>query len=151
MSGFIDLAQGAADPLHLQIARQIKAAVLSGKLPPQSRVPSSRLLADELGVSRNTVITALDQLKAEGYLESVPGSAVRVAGVPVSDLARAKSGDGKRQFAHRLAARWEKAIAEHPTAPMDTPRAFRPGVVSPWHCERPAANPKSPSNPGMLP
>jgi GntR family transcriptional regulator/MocR family aminotransferase len=128
LSGFIDLAHDAADPLHLQIARQIKSAVLSGKLPPQSRVPSSRVLAGELGVSRNTVVTALEQLKAEGYLESTPGSAVRVAGMPQTDLARARMNGGPAVFTHRLVARWEAAVSEHPPSPMEAPRPFRPGV-----------------------
>jgi GntR family transcriptional regulator/MocR family aminotransferase len=129
LSGFIDLATTAPDPLHVQLARQIKAAVLSGKLPPQSRIPSSRVLAQELGVSRNTVVTALDQLKAEGYLDSMPGSAVRVADMRAADLARAEHGPGMPpQFVHRLAARWRKALADHPGAPMEAPAPFRAGV-----------------------
>jgi GntR family transcriptional regulator/MocR family aminotransferase len=129
LSGFIDLAAGGPDPLHLQIARQIKTAVLSGKLPPQSRIPSSRMLASELGISRNTVVTALDQLKAEGYLDSFPGSALRVADMRAPDLARAESAGSKPpQFAHRLARRWQKAIADHPAPPMEAPAPFRAGI-----------------------
>jgi GntR family transcriptional regulator/MocR family aminotransferase len=128
LSGFIDLARSAADPLHLQIARQIKAAVLSGKLSPRSRIPSSRLLAEDLGVSRNTVITALDQLKAEGYLDSAPGSAVRVADMGKADLARAASAGATRVFEHRLAQRWRKALRAVPGAPRDAPAPFRPGI-----------------------
>ncbi len=129
LSGFIDLAADGPDPLHLQIARQIKTAVLSGKLPPQSRIPSSRVLAGELRVSRNTVVTALDQLKAEGYLDSFPGSALRVADMRAADLARAEGATGKPpEFVHRLAKRWRKALADHATAPMETLAPFRAGV-----------------------
>jgi len=131
LSGFIDLGGGGGgrEPLHIQIARQIKAAVLAGKLPPQSRIPSSRMLADELGVSRNTVVTALDQLKAEGYLDSVPGSGVRVADMRAPDLARAERGAAKPPpFAHRLAGRWRKALADHPGPSMEALGPFRAGV-----------------------
>jgi len=128
LSGFIDLDPGAADPLHLQITRQIKAAVLCEKLPARTRMPSSRALAAELGVSRNTVITALDQLKAEGYLESFPGSGIRVAAMPKPDLARPRGVSQPRPFVHRAARRWQQALTEHHLAPMDAPRTFRPGI-----------------------
>ncbi len=128
LSGFIDLAEGSPEPLHVQLAGQIKAAVLSGKLPPQSRIPSSRALAAELGVSRNTVLTALDQLKAEGYLESVPGSAIRIAVVTTPRLVRSSGKPTPRRFVHRIAERWVSALAEHPSMPMDASRPFRPGI-----------------------
>ena len=129
LSGFIDLAPGGGDPLHVQIVRQIKGAVLSGKLAPQSRIPSSRMLASELGISRNTVVAALDQLKAEGYLDSFPGSALRVADMRAPDLARAESAAGRQgRFAHRLARRWQRALVDHPGPPAEAPAPFRAGV-----------------------
>jgi GntR family transcriptional regulator/MocR family aminotransferase len=128
LSGFIDLTRRETDPLHLQISRQIKAAVLTGKLPPRSRIPSSRVLADELGVSRNTVVTALDQLKAEGYLDSMPGSAVRVADLSNADLARADSLARPRVFEHRLAKRWDTALSKVPGPQREPPAPFRPGI-----------------------
>jgi len=50
-------------------------------LPPGSRLPSSRLLARELGVSRNTVLSAFDILASEGYTEAEIGSATRVSSI----------------------------------------------------------------------
>jgi len=46
----------------------LQAAILTGKLQPQSRLPGSRLMAEALGVSRNTMNAALEQLAIEGYL-----------------------------------------------------------------------------------
>ena len=51
----------------------------SGELPPGAALPSTRALATELDISRNTVITAYDELAAEGRIAGRTGSATRVA------------------------------------------------------------------------
>jgi GntR family transcriptional regulator/MocR family aminotransferase len=66
-------------PLHAQLEGQLRAAVRSGRLAAGERLPSSRALAAELGVSRGVVVEAYGQLAAEGYLAIRPGSAPRVA------------------------------------------------------------------------
>jgi len=66
-------------PLAMQLAEQIRLAVLTGRLKPESRLPSTRAFAEELGVSRATALAAYDQLIAEGYLEGRHGSGTRVA------------------------------------------------------------------------
>ncbi|MBS0541745.1 MAG: winged helix-turn-helix transcriptional regulator, partial [Proteobacteria bacterium] len=58
----------APEPLHKQIGAQIRAAILERRLAPGLRLPSSRTLATELGCARGTILAALDQLVAEGYL-----------------------------------------------------------------------------------
>ena len=64
----------------------MKQAILSGELASQTRVPSTRALADGFGLSRNTVLPAYDQLLVEGYLVSRHGSGTFVAvDVPRSD------------------------------------------------------------------
>ena len=68
-----------AEPMQSQIARQIRELVLNGRLRPQSKLPSTRSLADELGVARATVVEAYEQLSGEGYIESLRGSGTRVA------------------------------------------------------------------------
>ncbi|MGL6180873.1 MAG: GntR family transcriptional regulator, partial [Aestuariivirga sp.] len=67
------------EPLHSQIARQIRALVLDGRLRPQAKLPSTRALADELKVARATIVEAYGQLLGEGYLETRSGSGTRVA------------------------------------------------------------------------
>lgn len=69
---FVDAAQD--EPLHRQLYDAIRAAIVSGKLPAGARLPSSRTLASETGVSRVTVGVAFDQLRAEGYVEARTGS-----------------------------------------------------------------------------
>lgn len=74
-------------PLHRQIYQWIHQAILEGQLPPGQRLPSTRMLASELGVSRNTASNAYEQLQAEGYLERTVGSGTRVASFFDVDLA----------------------------------------------------------------
>jgi GntR family transcriptional regulator/MocR family aminotransferase len=60
----------AGSPLYRQCYDAIRDGILAGRLRPGARLPSTRLLADEHGVSRNTVTLAFDQLRAEGYIEA---------------------------------------------------------------------------------
>jgi GntR family transcriptional regulator/MocR family aminotransferase len=65
-------------PLHLQIYRAFREAILSGEMAPGSRLPSSRSEARTLGVSRNVVLQAYGQLEAEGYIGGARGSGTYV-------------------------------------------------------------------------
>ena len=67
------------EPIQSQIARQLRALVLSGRLKPQTKLPSTRALSEELSVARATVVEAYEQLLSEGYLETRSGSGTRVA------------------------------------------------------------------------
>jgi GntR family transcriptional regulator/MocR family aminotransferase len=62
-----------------QIGEAIKGQIASGLLGPGARLPSTRALATEWGVSRTTVTAAYEQLIAEGYLEARQGALTRVA------------------------------------------------------------------------
>jgi GntR family transcriptional regulator/MocR family aminotransferase len=73
----IDADAGGA--LHAQIGRQLRRAILERRLTPGARLPSSRLLAAELNCARGTVLAAIDQLIAEGYLVTRAASATFVA------------------------------------------------------------------------
>jgi len=66
-------------PMHRQIYEKLRMAILSGEIPSKSRIPSSRALAAQLGVSRMTVVNAYDQLFAEGYLDGKIGAGTFVA------------------------------------------------------------------------
>ena len=67
-------------PLHRQIAAALRSAIAGGEIPSGSRLPSTRALAKELAVSRNTVLTAYEELAAEGILTGRTGSGTRAAG-----------------------------------------------------------------------
>ena len=73
----LDRESGA--PLHAQLELRLREHVRSGRLAPGSRLPSSRALATELGVSRGVVLEAYAQLTAEGYLTASQGAPTRVA------------------------------------------------------------------------
>jgi GntR family transcriptional regulator / MocR family aminotransferase len=65
--------QGEA-PLLRQLYLELRRAVLAGVLPPGARLPATRALAQQLGVARNTVVAAYDQLLAEGFIEGRTGA-----------------------------------------------------------------------------
>ena len=64
------------------LERALREAIGSGRLAADSRLPATRVLAEELGLSRGTVSAAYDQLVAEGYLFARHGSGTTVAHVP---------------------------------------------------------------------
>jgi GntR family transcriptional regulator/MocR family aminotransferase len=77
----IKLTQRSQDtPLYQQLYASLRGAILSGVLAPGVRLPSTRALASELNVSRNTVLNAYQQLLSEGYLGSVSGGGTFVSG-----------------------------------------------------------------------
>ncbi|WP_078862429.1 PLP-dependent aminotransferase family protein [Streptomyces sp. NRRL F-5123] len=79
----LDLAAGGgAYGRRAALERALREAVRAGRLGPGSRLPSSRRLAAETGLSRGTVKAAYDQLTAEGYLTARQGSGTVVAGRP---------------------------------------------------------------------
>lgn len=66
-------------PLYKQLYERLREAILTGQLERGTRVPSTRTLASELGISRTTTILAYEQLLLEGYLESRVGQGTVVA------------------------------------------------------------------------
>src|ERR1700690_1451317 len=75
----ITLEQGGSRPIYRQLYDWFQRAIVEGRLRPGQRVPSTRRLAAELKISRIPVLTAFEQLHAEGYLESVVGAGTCVA------------------------------------------------------------------------
>src|SRR5207237_10583560 len=75
----IELRRRTAVPLLSQLAEALRTSILQCQLRPGGRLPSTRLLATEFGVSRNTVMNTYAQLLKEGYLEARVGSGTCVA------------------------------------------------------------------------
>jgi len=75
----VRLDRATKEPLGAQLQRELRDAIRSGRLPADERLPSSRALATELGVSRGLVVDTYAQLEAEGYLVTQVGSGTRVA------------------------------------------------------------------------
>lgn len=61
-----------SSPAYLQLYEQLRDLILSGRLSPGDRLPSTRAFASELSLSRTTLVAAYDQLQSEGYLETRP-------------------------------------------------------------------------------
>jgi len=97
--------------MHRQLYDGLRAYVLDGRLGPETRLPATRLLAQQLGVGRNTVIAAYDQLLAEGYIEARPGSGTWVATLRQTVSKAAVASDGAASF--DLSTRGQQ-IASHP-------------------------------------
>src|SRR3954447_8406788 len=66
-------------PLRAQLEAQLRAAIRSGRLAADEKLPSTRSLAGDLGLSRGLVQECYEQLVAEGYLTARVGSATRVS------------------------------------------------------------------------
>jgi GntR family transcriptional regulator/MocR family aminotransferase len=75
----VELDRNGELALHEQIERALRERIRSGRLPSDTRLPSTRALAQELGISRGVVSEAYGQLAAEGYLAMSQGAPVRVA------------------------------------------------------------------------
>ncbi len=74
----IALDRAAQTSLHQQLCEQLRRVILDGRLSSGTRLPSTRALAQALGVSRTVTSSAYDELFAEGYLEGRHGSGTYV-------------------------------------------------------------------------
>jgi GntR family transcriptional regulator / MocR family aminotransferase len=130
----INLDGSSARPLYCQLYNEVRAAILTGKLVAGSRLPSTRELATELGLSRTTVLNAFDQLIAEGYMEGHTGVGTYVTRSLPEDLLQIGAKTvrlAKRSQSRRLLSRRGDQIASTAvtaTPRLDKPRAFRSGI-----------------------
>jgi len=93
----LDLDPAADRPIFLQIAHAIADDIRRGRLRPGAPLPGSRVLGRTLGVNRNTVLAAYQELGAQGWIETLPARGTRVSAA-VPDPA-------PRRFAPRSASR----------------------------------------------
>ncbi len=73
------IERDGAEPMRVQLERELRDAIRSGRLAAGERLPSSRRLAQELGISRGLILECYSQLQAEGYLVARGGAATEVA------------------------------------------------------------------------
>jgi GntR family transcriptional regulator / MocR family aminotransferase len=104
------------EPLFRQVYRGLRRAILSGTLCANDRLPSSRDLAEQLGISRTVILLTYDQLLAEGYVVGRRGSGTYVSGGLAGNIA-----PGKRRSATLRLSRFGTAAAGA-AATVDTPR-----------------------------
>lgn len=107
----IPISTNTALPKFRQLYRIWRQRIVSGQVKPGERLPSTRVLAQELGLSRTTILSAFDQLVAEGYAETRPGAGTYATAIGKIELVSPSS----------------KATPT-PKAPHDLrPRPFAPG------------------------
>ncbi len=94
----VALERASSEPLHRQLATGLRDAIRSGRLGPEMKLPSTRVLAADLGVSRRLVVDAYSQLTAEGFLLSRHGSGTRVATVDTTGAPGRDAGQTAKQF-----------------------------------------------------
>ncbi|HTK29755.1 MAG TPA: PLP-dependent aminotransferase family protein [Vicinamibacterales bacterium] len=121
----------SSEPLYRQLYDKLRRQILTGALSAGQQIPSTRILAADLCVSRNTVMNAIEQLIAEGYLEGAAGTGTFVAAVVPEPITPA---DAASPHPPARAPRWS-AFGERvtvPRSPADAwegqPAPFRPGI-----------------------
>src|SRR5580704_10156060 len=75
----VTLDRRKARPIHRQLYDGYREAIVDGRLRPGQRIPSTRTVAQDLGISRIPAVTAFAQLLAEGYVESRVGAGTFVS------------------------------------------------------------------------
>lgn len=127
----LHLKKSAGLPRNQQIYKLLRQAILERLLPAATRLPSSRDLAAQLGISRNTVLFGYEQLLAEGYLETRGGAGTHVTdtvpellGAPLAGTARKPAPPTVRSA---LSRRGRSLVAQAGAAQQQW-GAFVPGV-----------------------
>ncbi len=127
------LEKKAAVPLQDQIFGQLRGLIVSGKLKPNSRIVASRFLADQVGISRTTVILAYDRLVAEGYLETRPAVGTFVSPCPPEATIRECSDRGTESILRQADVRPAlfRCVPSLSRLPFPCRIDFRPGSHDP--------------------
>ncbi|MBT2118038.1 PLP-dependent aminotransferase family protein [Dyella sp. LX-66] len=134
----IALENGSGVPIYQQLSEWFRRAIADGQLRPGQRVPSTRSLATELRVSRLPVLSAYEQLLAEGYLQSFVGAGTCVArSIPTAALKPARPRLSvvpvARQQANRRVAQRVAAMRTPEQTWLDSQGAFRVGLPALEH------------------
>jgi len=122
----ISLDRDGEEPIYKQLIRHVKAQIDSGNLPPGTRLPASRDLAQQLNISRISVVNAYAELRAEGFLSAHAGRGTFIAGPEGANSSVSTASNGNGNSAH---------VIETPTTPDRSIRemmrmARKPGIIS---------------------
>lgn len=86
----LELDRSNSMPLYLQLCHQLRDQILSGRLPPGTRLPSERRLSVQIGVNRTTVVSAYRELAADGLVEAHVGRGTTVVEPPSDSVGGTK-------------------------------------------------------------
>jgi GntR family transcriptional regulator / MocR family aminotransferase len=131
----LDSAMG--QPAYLRICDRLRAAISSGALALKARLPSSRTLAKDLGVARNTVDEALSQLVADGYVIRRRGAGTFVADrLPERDVLPRLS----KPLARSRTATTQRRLSQRANDLKSYPGHYRPVAAIPFTPSLPPVN-----------
>jgi GntR family transcriptional regulator / MocR family aminotransferase len=116
----LQLSGNPSVPLALQVASALADAIRQGRLRPGDALPGTRTLAEELGVSRSTVVNAIHELEAEGWVESRVGSGTYVAVALPDQTPKAWGLRAPRDVASQEPGFDFPSLLSPPTEPMAT-------------------------------
>ncbi|WP_169795610.1 PLP-dependent aminotransferase family protein [Lysobacter antibioticus] len=123
------LETGQGQPAYARICERIRSAIVSGALAPNARLPSSRVLAQDLGVARNTVDWALGQLVADGYIVRRRGAGSFVAAsLPERDTRPLAA----KRSTQAAAVEDERRLSRRATALRSYPGHYQPASAIPF-------------------
>src|SRR5215470_2569130 len=104
-----------AGSIAVQLGQQLREMILSGRMRRLARLPSSRALAIDLGISRATVVHAYEQLASEGYVEGRHRRDVRFGGTAGADAPERRLAD---QATRTLVANLSRTISDRARPPV---------------------------------
>jgi GntR family transcriptional regulator/MocR family aminotransferase len=126
----------SSEPLYRQLYQKLREQILNGTFAAGQQIPSTRVLAGDLNVSRNTALNAIEQLIAEGYLEGEAGTGTFVTGVVPEDMTSVEFAAPRSPASAPRQPRWSQfgarlaTPAPRPGPWIATSIPFRPGICA---------------------
>jgi GntR family transcriptional regulator/MocR family aminotransferase len=115
-------------PLQSQLQNHLRNWICEGRLQPGTKLPSSRMLSNELGISRNTITITIEQLRSEGFLDTFPGKGVYVANNLPANINGVKHIDWQYKIAKPELSDFANELAKKPLSEHGFTLPFTPGI-----------------------
>lgn len=115
-------------PIQKQLYQKISALIYKGDLPEGCQIPPTRTLAKELGISRNSITSVLDDLKAEGLLTSLRGSGFYVTDIKRQTKEYKAPKQWKQQYSNPSLSKFGAYLSQQPSLEHSVTLPFTPGV-----------------------
>lgn len=132
----VHLNMESSVPMYEQIYESIKIQIKEGKLSPDTKLPSTRLLAENLGISRNTVDLAYAQLVSEGYLWTKAKSGYYVSHISLLTSIKGKKEAAlppKKEDTHRFSYDFSPFTIDINSFPYNTWRKLSKEAMNEWN------------------
>src|SRR3954470_2833692 len=131
LPGMLHLVRDGGETLTRQLTDQLRGLITKGRLAPGQRMPSSRELAQSLGLSRNTASFAIEQLAAEGYVTLSAGRRPVVAEGLSLDSRKSSPRSSRVGGARIRVSTWASCLQRSVWPPIhkERPRPFQPGLA----------------------